>query len=99
MNDDQLSLLSKTIASHAREMAGKEWHNEHKPILLQILVSAGLDNLDEAMLSLHDRDVPIKVVVNAIHEQFLKTRTKILTQAAAQKIVQDAMRTAINEES
>ena len=32
MNDDQLSLLSKTIASHAREVAGKEWKDEHRPV-------------------------------------------------------------------
>jgi hypothetical protein len=50
MNDDQLSLLSKTIAAHAREVAGKEWKDEHRPVLISILTHAGLGNLDEGML-------------------------------------------------
>jgi hypothetical protein len=63
MNDDQLSLLSKTIATHAREVAGKEWKDEHRPVLISILTHAGLGNLDEGMLTLQDKEVPIKVIL------------------------------------
>jgi hypothetical protein len=77
MNDDQLSLLSKTIAAHAREVAGKEWKDEHRPVLISILAHAGLGNLDEGMLTLQDKEVPIKVIVTALHEQFLQARTKV----------------------
>ena len=65
MNDDQLSLLSKTIATHAREVAGKEWKDEHRPVLISILTHAGLGNLDEGMLTLQDKEVPIKSIVTA----------------------------------
>jgi hypothetical protein len=69
--EDQLSLLSRTIATHAREVAGKEWKDEHRPVLLSILAHAGLGNLDEEMLTLQDKEVPIKSIVTALHEQFL----------------------------
>ena len=98
MNDDQLSLLSKTIAAHAREVAGKEWKDEHRPVLISILTHAGLGNLDEGMLTLQDKEVPIKVIVTALHEQFLQARTKVLTQALADKVVQTAMRTVGEEQ-
>jgi hypothetical protein len=93
MNDDQLSLLSKTIAAHAREVAGHEWLDEHRPVLLAILARAGLYRLDDDMLGLQGKDIPIKTVVSAIHEQFLDVRTKELTQALANKVVETAMRT------
>ena len=95
MNDDQLSLLSKTIATHAREVAGKEWKDEHRPVLLSILAHAGLGNLDEGLLTLQDKEVPIKSIVTALHEQFLQTRT---TQALAYKVAQPAMRTVGDEQ-
>ena len=98
MNDEQLSLLSKTIAAHAREVAGKEWKDEHRPVLLSILAHAGLGNLDEGMLTLQDKEVPIKSIVTALHEQFLAARTKALTQALADKVVQTAMRTVGEEQ-
>jgi hypothetical protein len=98
MNDDQLSLLSKTIAAHAREVAGKEWNDEHRPVLLSILAHAGLGNLDEGMLTLQDKEVPIKSIVTALHEEFLAARTKALTQALADKVVQTAMRTVGEEQ-
>ena len=98
MNDDQLSLLSKTIATHAREVAGKEWKDEHRPVLLSILAHAGLRNLDEGLLTLQDKEVPIKSIVTALHEQFLAARTKALTQALADRVVQTAMRTVGEEQ-
>jgi hypothetical protein len=55
MNDDQLSLLSKTIAAHAREAAGREWHDEHRPVLLAILARAGLGKFDDDMLELQGK--------------------------------------------
>jgi hypothetical protein len=97
MNDDQLSLLSKTIAAHAREVAGKEWKDEHRPVLISILTHAGLGNLDEGMLTLQDKEVPIKVIVTALHEQFLQARTKALMEALANKVVESAMRAIPDE--
>jgi hypothetical protein len=85
MNDEQLSLLSKTIAAHAREVAGKEWKDEHRPVQISILTHAGLGHLDEGMLTLQDKEVPIKVIVTALHEQFLQARTKALMEALANK--------------
>jgi hypothetical protein len=63
MNDDQLSLLSKTIATRAREVAGKEWKDEHRPVLLSILAPPACD-LDEGMLTLQDKEVPISHVTS-----------------------------------
>jgi hypothetical protein len=91
MNEDELSLLSKTIATHAREVAGKEWQDEHRPVLLSILTQAKLGNLEEGMLSVGDKDIPIKVIVAALHEQFLEVRTKALMQALANQVVATAM--------
>jgi hypothetical protein len=98
MNDDQLSLLSKTIAAHAREVAGKEWKDEHRPVLLSILAHAGLGNLDEGMLTLQDKEVPIKSIVTALHEQFLQARTKALMEALANKVIESAMRAIPDEQ-
>ena len=98
MNNDQLSLLSKTIATHAREVAGREWTDEHRPVLISILTHAGLGNLDEGMLTLQDKEVPIKVIVNALHEQFLQARTKVLMEALANKVIESAMRTIPDEQ-
>jgi hypothetical protein len=98
MNDDQLSLLSKTIATHAREVAGKEWKDEHRPVLLSILAHAGLGNLDEGMLTLQDKEVPIKSIVTALHEQFLQARTKVLMEALAKKVIENAMQTIPDEQ-
>ena len=97
MNDDQLSLLSRTIATHAREVAGREWKDEHRPVLLSILTHAGLGNLDQGMLTLQDKEVPIKTVVNALHEQFLAARTKVLMEALAKKVIESAMQTIPDE--
>ena len=44
-------------------MAGKEWKDEHRPVLISILTHARLGNLDEGMLMLQDKEVPIKVIV------------------------------------
>jgi excisionase family DNA binding protein len=85
MHDDQLSLLSKPIAVHAREAAGREWQDEHRPVLLAILAHAGLGKLDDDILALRGKEIPIKAIVNAIHEQFLDVRTKELMQALANK--------------
>ena len=98
MNDDQLSLLSKTIATHAREVAGKEWKDEHRPVLIAILAHAGLGNLDEGMLTLQDKEVPIKSIVTALHEQFLQARTKVLMEALAKKVIENAMQTIPDEQ-
>jgi hypothetical protein len=98
MNDDQLSLLSTTIAAHAREVAGKEWKDEHRPVLIAILTHAGLGNLDEGMLTLQDKEVPIKVIVTALHEQFLQARTKVLMEALANKVIESAMRAIPDEQ-
>ena len=98
MNDDQLSLLSKTIAVHAREAAGREWQDEHRPVLITILARAGLGKIDEDMLALRGKDIPIKAIVNAIHERFLDVRTKELMQALANKVVETAMRTVAEEQ-
>ena len=94
MNDDQLSLLSKTIATHAREVAGKEWKDEHRPVLISILTRAGLGNLDEGMLMLQDKEVPIKVIVTALHEQFLQARlpTGANGGLGTNKVIESAMR-------
>jgi hypothetical protein len=97
MNDDQLSLLSRTIAAHAREAAGQEWTDEHRPVLLAILARAGLGNLDQGMLALQGKEVPIKTIVNALHEQFLQVRTKALMEGLANKVVKTAMRTVEEE--
>jgi hypothetical protein len=95
--DDQLSLLSKTIAAHARESANREWLNEHKPHLLLMLERAGAGDLDEGMLTLHGKEIPIKAVVNALHDQFLAARTKALMQSIADQVVATAMRTITDE--
>ena len=98
MNDDQLSLLSKTIATHAREVAGREWTDEHRPVLVAVLTAAGLGDLDGAMLTLQDKEVPIKAIVNALHEQFLQARTKVLMEALAKKVIESAMRELPDEQ-
>jgi hypothetical protein len=79
-------------------VAGKEWKDEHRPVLISILAHAGLGNLDEGMLTLQDKEVPIKVIVTALHDQFLAARTKVLAQALADKVVQTAMRTVGEEQ-
>jgi hypothetical protein len=96
-SEDQLSLLSRTIAAHAREVAAKEWQDEHKPILVAILQQANLGDLDNAMLTLQGKEVPIKVVLAALRDQFLAARIKALTQALADKVVATAMRTVGEE--
>jgi hypothetical protein len=96
--DDQLSLLSQTITKHAREVAAKEWLDEHKPVLLAILARADLGNLDQAVLAVNGQPIPIKAIVSALHEQFLAARTKALTKALAEKVVKNAMR-QIEDES
>jgi hypothetical protein len=98
MNDDQLELLSRTIATHAREVAGREWTEEHRPVLVAVLTAAGLGDLDGAMLTLQGKDVPIKAVLAALRDQFLAARTKALTQALADKVVETAMRTVGEEQ-
>ena len=69
-------------------MAGKEWKDEHRPVLISILTHAGLGNLDEGMLTLQDKEVPIKVILTALHEQFLQARTKVLMEALANKVIE-----------
>ena len=98
MNETQLELLSKTIATHAREVAGREWTEEHRPVLVAILTAAGLGDLDGAMLTLQGKDVPIKAIVNALHDQFLAARTKALMEALANKVIESAMQTIPDEQ-
>jgi hypothetical protein len=67
-------------------------------VLLAILARAGLRELDDDMLALQGKDIPIKKIVSAIHERFLDVRTKELTQALANKVVETAMRTVAEEQ-
>ena len=46
---------------------------------------------------LQDKEVPIKVIVTALHEQFLQARTKALMEALANKVVESAMRALPDE--
>jgi hypothetical protein len=40
--NEPLGTLEKTIASHAATLADKEWHNEQRPILFELLVNCSL---------------------------------------------------------
>jgi hypothetical protein len=99
-----LEILSATIQAHARELATKEWEQEHKGLLMQILENAGLaicgprDARPQGTLTLDEREVPTEVVVKAIRDRFIETRTKTLIQKLTAKIVQDAGRKVLDEE-
>ena len=49
-------------------------------MLLAILAGVGLGKLDNGMLELRGKDILIKTVDSAIHEQFLDVRTKELSR-------------------
>ena len=51
-------------------------------------IKPDLGNLDDGMLTVQGKDIPIKAIVEALHEQFLRARAKALAQALAEKVIQ-----------
>ena len=99
-----LEILSATIDAHAGEQAHKEWAQEHRTVLMQILVCASLakesDNLYtvEGTLNVDGREIPTEAIVKALHEHFLARRTSALTQKTADQVVRTAARKVVDEE-
>jgi hypothetical protein len=103
--EPDLEILSATIQAHAREQAHKEWAGEHRAVLMQILVCAGLAkeksndlHTFEATLNIDGREIPIEAIVKALHEHFLARRTSALTQKIADQVVRTAARKVVDEE-
>jgi hypothetical protein len=101
-----LEILSAMIQAHARELAAKEWEQEHKQLLMQIFENAVLATSKsivpgarpEGTLSLDGREVPTEVIVKAIRKRFIEVRTKTLIQKLTVRIVADAGRKVLDEE-
>jgi len=69
-----LSILTQTIATHARKLAHEEWDQEYRSVLSQLVENAGLSDT----LSVDGREIPIESIIKAIREAFLASRAKIL---------------------
>ena len=99
--EPDLEILSATIQAHAREQAGKEWAQEHRTILMQILVCADLateKGSSEGMLNVDGREIPVEAIVKALQDHFLAKRTRALTQKIADQMVRTAARKVVDEE-
>ena len=92
--EDKLNILAETIAAHARKMAHKEWENEYREALANILSNAKVSDV----LSVDGRPIPVESLIKAIREEFLRNRTQQLMQGLTEKIVQGAFRQIIDEE-
>ena len=91
---DQLSILSQTIAEHARKEAQAEWVTEYDPLWNQIVRNSGLV---ASTLELDGRAFPIEVITKALREQFLRYRTAQLLPKLTHAIVETAFKKVINE--
>jgi histone H3/H4 len=94
---DQLTILSKTIADHARKLAYEEWQNEHQSFWQQILSNAGLGTAG-ATLEVDGRTIPIESISKALREEFLKTRVAQLVPKVTQSVIETAFKKVIDEE-
>lgn len=91
---NHLSILSETIAAHARKLADQEWNNEYRTILSQIFKNANLSDT----VSIDGREVPVESIVKAIREAFIRGRAKELTAKLTDQIIQSAFKTVLDEE-
>jgi hypothetical protein len=94
--NDNLELLSATIAEHARKVAGDEWAKEHYPILRQILSNSGIG--ERETLSVGDREIPVETIVRSLRERFLATRSCALTKKLTDEVVSAAFKKVTDEE-
>lgn len=95
--DDDLTILNQTILAHARELAGKEWLDIHKPSLIEFLTHAGLtEDLETAMLSVTFGEVPVKAILRAMQQQFMDARTTVLAREIANEVVNQAKKSAFD---
>jgi hypothetical protein len=94
---DQLTILSQTIADHARKLAYEEWENEHGRFWKQILSNAGL-GASGTILEVDGRTIPIESISKALREEFLKTRVAQLVPKITQSVVEAAFKKVIDEE-
>jgi hypothetical protein len=92
---DHLSILSQTIADHARKTAHQEWNAEHACLWGQIVSNAGLTG---STLEVDGRSIPIEVITKALREQFLKHRMAQLLPQLTHSIVETAFKKILTDE-
>jgi hypothetical protein len=73
---DHLSILSETIATHARKFAYEEWENKHREILLELFRNGQATDT----LNVDGREIPVEAIAKAIREQYLAWRSEQLAQ-------------------
>lgn len=83
---DRLSILSQTIAAHARKIANEDWRNEHAEALNQIFRNPGISD----MLRIDEREIPVESVIRPIRDVFLENRTRSLIEGLSNQIVAEA---------
>jgi translation elongation factor EF-G len=91
---ENLSLLSTTIATHARKIAHEEWEKEHGSFLSQILKNAGATDT----LSVDGREIPVESIKKAIRDAFLQSRSKELAAKLTDQVIQSAFKKVLDEE-
>jgi hypothetical protein len=88
MNDDaKLAALYDTIAKHATELAGKEWADIHREPLNDMLFGD-----HEGMITIGDREVPTKVVIEALQFNFVTHKSAQLREKITKELVEKAYR-------
>jgi hypothetical protein len=91
---DHLSILTETIATHARKLAHEEWDKEYRSVLSQLLKNAGLSDT----LAVDGREIPVESITKAIREAFLASRAKELTAKLTDQIIQAAFKKVLDAE-
>jgi hypothetical protein len=94
-HDDQLGILTKTIADHVHQLAHEEWDREYGPMLASIVKAAGLTSKD--MLDIDGRAIPSERIWGSLREAFIKTRTRALIAKLTEQVVWTAFKTVLQE--